>query len=75
MLNGRKSYSTCSLNSRCHWLMAGNSMTVTGTLVHSYFLLPDLWVCKPCTILGYATYETSHIIKNLIEKELCSVHA
>ena len=32
------------------WLMAGNSITVTGTLAHSYFLLPGLWVCKPCTI-------------------------
>ena len=32
------------------WLMVGNSITVTGTLAHSsYFLLPDLWVCKPCT--------------------------
>ena len=31
------------------WLMAGNSTTVIGTLAHSYFLLPDLWVCKPCT--------------------------
>ena len=24
------------------WLMAGNSITVTDTLVHSYFLLPRL---------------------------------
>ena len=32
------------------WLMVGNSIAVTGTLVHSYFLLPNLWVCKPCTI-------------------------
>ena len=31
------------------WLMVGNSITMTGTLAHSYFLLPDLWVCKPCT--------------------------
>ena len=38
-------------------LMVGNSTTVTGTLVHSYFLLPNLWVCKPCIILRYATYE------------------
>ena len=39
------------------WLMVGNSITVTGTITHSYFLLPDLWVCKPCTILQYTTYE------------------
>ena len=32
------------------WLMVGNGITVTGTLAHSYFLLPNLWVCKPCTI-------------------------
>ena len=31
------------------WLIVRNSITVTGTLVYSYFLLPDLWVCKPCT--------------------------
>ena len=37
--------------------MAGNSITMTGTLVHSCFLLPDLLVCKPCTILQYTTYE------------------
>ena len=24
------------------WLMVGISITVTGTLAHSYFLLPDL---------------------------------
>ena len=46
------------------WLMAGNSITVTGTPVPSYFLLPDLWVCNPCTILWYTTYETSPIIKH-----------
>ena len=27
----------------------GKCITMTGVLVHSYFLLPDLWVCKPCT--------------------------
>ena len=37
--------------------MAGNSITMTGTLAHSCFLLPDLCVCKPCTILRYTTYE------------------
>ena len=35
------------------WLMAGNSPTATGTLAHSCFMLPDLWVCKPCTNLWY----------------------
>ena len=49
MVNGGKSYTTCSLNSRCHWSIVGKCITVTGTLAHSYFLLPDLWVCKPCT--------------------------
>ena len=47
------------------WLMAGNSNTVTGTLVHSYFLLPDLWVCKSCTILWYTTYEADCILIQL----------
>ena len=28
----------------------GKCITVTGTPVHSYFLLPNIWVCKPCTI-------------------------
>ena len=32
------------------WLMVENSITVTGTLTPSYCLLPNLWVCKPCTI-------------------------
>ena len=29
--------------------MAGNSIILTGGLPQTYFLLPDLWVCKPCT--------------------------
>ena len=45
------------------WSMAGNSTTVTGTLAPSYFLLPHLWVCKPCTILQYTTYEAASSIK------------
>ena len=49
MVNGGNTYATCSLNSRCHCSMEGKCIIVTGTFVHSYFLLPDLWVCKPCT--------------------------
>ena len=36
---------------------------MTGTLVQSYFLLPNLWVCKPCLILWYAAYEAVLILK------------
>ena len=35
------------------WLMVENSTTVTGTLAHSYFLLPDLGSVCPVQ----ATYE------------------
>ena len=45
------------------WSMVGNSITMTGVLAHPYFLLPDLWVCKPCTILWSAIYETA-LFKN-----------
>ena len=41
------------------WIMVGNSITVTDTLVHSYFLLPDCGSVSPVQ----ATYKTSPIIK------------
>ena len=31
-------------------VMVGNSVLLTGMLAHSYILVPDLWVCKPCAI-------------------------
>ena len=37
--------------------MEGKCIIMTGTLAQSYFLLPNLWVCKPCSILRYAAYE------------------
>ena len=51
MVNGGKSYAAhvpLTLDVTAQW--REKYMTVTGTLVHSYFLLPNLWVCKPCTI-------------------------
>ena len=29
--------------------LAGKCIIMTGALAHTCFLLPDLWVCKPCT--------------------------
>ena len=37
--------------------MEGKCIIMIGTLAQSYFLLPNLWVCKPCSILWYAAYE------------------
>ena len=43
--------------------MDGTCIIMTGTLAQSYFLLPNIWVCKPCPILQYASYEASPFIK------------
>ena len=53
------------------WLMAGNSTTVTGTLAHSYFLLPDLWVCKSCT----SYIRSIQLIMTVYLKEICLMMA
>ena len=45
-------------------ILVGKCVTVTGTLVHTCSLLPDLWVCKPLQ----ATYGTSSFIKYFLEK-------
>ena len=50
----------------------GDSTTMTHTLPHAYFLLLELLVFKPCTVLQEATSETSPFIKNVIDK-LCSI--
>ena len=45
--------------------MDGTCIIMTGTLAQSYFLLPNIWVCKPCPILQYASYEASPFIKKI----------
>ena len=42
--------------------MEEKCIIMTGTLVQSYFLLPNLWVCKPYSILQHAAYEATTIV-------------
>ena len=60
LVNGRKSYHTYSLNSRCHYFV----------LVHSCSALLFNYTFQPTYNLTKALYNTSPIIKNLKKESL-----
>ena len=65
MVNGGKSCATCSLNSRCHWSMAQNSITVTGTLVHTSFHYQTYESVSPVQSWGKLHMKHPPLLKNL----------